>query len=48
MCPKRVLAATVLIPAILLVAGPAAAWPFGGKKEAPAPAAAPAAAAPAP
>ncbi|MCE3290388.1 MAG: pilus assembly protein TadD [Caulobacter sp.] len=47
MCPKRALAATVLIPAVLLVAGPAAAWPFGGKKEAPAPAAAaPAAAAP--
>ncbi len=36
MCPKRVLAATVLIPALLLVAGPAAAWPFGDKKAAPA------------
>jgi Flp pilus assembly protein TadD len=46
MCPKRALAATVLIPAILLLAGPAAAWPFGGKKEAPAPAAAPPAATP--
>lgn len=44
MCPKRVLAATVLIPALLASASPAAAWPFGGKKEAPAPAAAPASA----
>ncbi|MDO9338775.1 MAG: pilus assembly protein TadD [Caulobacter sp.] len=43
MCPKRVLAATVVIPAVLLLAGPAAAWPFGGKKDAPAPAAAAAA-----
>jgi Flp pilus assembly protein TadD len=49
MCPKRVLAATVLIPAVLVMAGPAAAWPFGGKKDAPAPAAAaPATPAPAP
>lgn len=40
MCPKRVLAATVLIPAVVAMAGPAAAWPFGGKKETPAPAAA--------
>jgi len=36
MCPKRALAATVLIPVALLIAGPAAAWPFGAKKEAPA------------
>ncbi|WGM40454.1 pilus assembly protein TadD [Caulobacter sp. NIBR1757] len=48
MCPKRVLAATVLIPAVLMMASPAAAWPFGGKKEAAAPAAAPAPAAQAP
>ncbi len=49
MCPKRVLAATVLIPAVLVMAGPAAAWPFGGKKDAQAPAAAaPATPAPAP
>lgn len=44
MCRKRVLAATILAPALLLgalsCAGQAAAWPFGGKKSADTPAAA--------
>lgn len=48
MCPKRVFAATILVPLLLGVAGPAAAWPFGGKKAEATPAAAPAVAAAAP
>ncbi|HYE46013.1 MAG TPA: pilus assembly protein TadD [Caulobacter sp.] len=50
MSRKRVLAATILAPALLALGlpGAAQAWPFGGKKEKPAEAPAPVAAKPAP